>query len=493
MSEPQRTTTDVNRGLAWIGAASSLIGILDLVALLIILNNWISVTDYGIATTVSWLFPILDQATDLGLSAAVIQRDDHTPAKISTVFWINVGLSLICFGILAIVAPVLAHVYGHSIIGWMLVAYGAKLFLQNAYVIPFAMLKRELRFKEVSILRLVANLGEFCAKVGFAWGGFGIWCFVLGPLTRTLIYAIGTQIVHPFMPLFVLRMKEAKDYVSFGLKSSGSQILFFAYTNVDYPIVGYFFGPAALGLYKLAYEIVLDPVRMLSNIVVDIAFPAFAKLRSHMDQLIKLFVSLTKLNLITVMMFSAVVFVGAQDVLDVMFPKADGAIHAMRVLSIVAVLRAVSFVVPPLFDGVGKPERTFTYMVCAAITLPLCFVSFASALGPRLGFEAVAVAWAVGYPVAFGVLIYMAVRTLGWTVGNYVRSVGGVIACMLAAAVAAAIVHWLMPHGSQLAALRLVVTIGVVALVSGLLLAYTQGISLRTMTKSLKAPPPATP
>ena len=74
-------STNVNRGLAWIGVASSLVGVLDLLAILVILNFWISAEEYGIATKCIWIFPILDQATDLGLSAAVIQRDDHSDAE----------------------------------------------------------------------------------------------------------------------------------------------------------------------------------------------------------------------------------------------------------------------------------------------------------------------------------------------------------------------------------------------------------------------------
>src|SRR5688500_7588992 len=103
----KRMSTNVNRGLAWIGIASSLVGILDIVAILIILNNWVSQEQYGIATLVVWIFPILDQATDLGLSAAVIQRDDHNEAKISTVFWINLIVALTMFALLAgVIAPV---------------------------------------------------------------------------------------------------------------------------------------------------------------------------------------------------------------------------------------------------------------------------------------------------------------------------------------------------------------------------------------------------
>ncbi len=117
--------TNVNRGLAWIGVASSLVGVLDLLAILIILNTWISAEEYGIATKCIWIFPILDQATDLGLSAAVIQKDDHDDAKISTVFWINLITAAGLFLILLIVAPIVARdFYGHAIIGWMLIVYG---------------------------------------------------------------------------------------------------------------------------------------------------------------------------------------------------------------------------------------------------------------------------------------------------------------------------------------------------------------------------------
>ena len=54
----------VNRGLAWIGAASSLVGVLDVVATLLILNFWIGTEDYGVVTKCIWIFPILDVATE---------------------------------------------------------------------------------------------------------------------------------------------------------------------------------------------------------------------------------------------------------------------------------------------------------------------------------------------------------------------------------------------------------------------------------------------
>jgi O-antigen/teichoic acid export membrane protein len=480
-------STNVNRGLAWLGFASTAVGLLDLVALLIILNNWISTDEYGIATLCLWMFPVLDQATDLGLSAALIQRDDHTEERVSTVFWVNVLLSSGLFVVLFGVAPIVSKIFGHAIVGYMLLAYGLKLLFQNGYLIPIAMLKRELRFKELAIVKIIANLAEFFGKVGFAWAGFGIWCFVLGPLARTLVYVVGTQLCAPYRPRWLLNLAAAKDYLAFGLRTSGSQILFYFYTNVDYPIVGFFFGEAGLGLYKLAYEVVLEPVRIISNVVVDTAFPAFARLRHSSELLVKQFVSFTKLNLITVMSYAAVVFVAAPDVLAVLFPKMTAAAGAVRILCAVAVLRAVGFVVPPLLDGLGRPERTLTYMTSAAITMPIMYWLGAVALGDAFGFQSVAIAWAVGYPIAFGVLVYMATQTLGWSVAKYLRAVIGVAACLVAAGGVAAAVRYALHD--QPPGIRLLGTAGTVVFASGLLLAYTQGISLRSAMRSMREPP----
>jgi O-antigen/teichoic acid export membrane protein len=483
-------STNVNRGLAWLGFASTAVGLLDMVAYLVIMNNWISTDQLGVATLCLWMFPVLDQATDLGLSAALIQRDDHTEERVSTVFWVNLLLSSGLFVLLFGIAPIVSHIFGHAIIGYMLLAYGAKLLLQNGYLIPMAMLKRELRFKELAIVKILANLAEFFGKVGFAWGGFGIWCFVLGPLARTVVYAVGTQLCAPYRPRWLFKLREAKDYLVFGLRTSGSQMLFYFYTNIDYPIVGFFFGETSLGLYKIAYEVVLEPVRIISNVVVDTAFPAFARLRHSTELLMKQFVSFTKLNLITVMSYAAIVFVAAPDVLAVTFPKMTAAAEAARILCAVAVLRAVGFVLPPLLDGVGRPDRTLTYMTSAAITMPIMYVLGAVTLGGRFDFESVAIAWAVGYPIAFSVLVYITTRTIGWTVRGYLRGIAGVAACLAVAGVVAAGVRYAIDGQSP--AIRLLGTAGTVVFATGLLLAYTQGLTLRSALASMREPPAPT-
>jgi hypothetical protein len=129
-------------------------------------------------------------------------------------------------------------------------------------------------------------------------------------------------------------------------------------------------------------------------------------------------------------------------------------------------------------------------MLSASIVLPLSYLLGALALGPSLGFLSVAAAWAVGYPLAFGVLIWLALQTLDWKAWAFVRSVAGVAACMLGAMlIGMAVRYVLLGHVPSWAVLAIVAVVIVGA--TGLLLAYTQGLSLRTAKRALQGDPTA--
>src|SRR4051812_29849742 len=87
------TRRRVSRGLAWLSLSSSSVGLLDIGAALIILRFWVSPHDYGVAVLATSLFPILEALGDMGMPAALVQRDDdHSTDTLSSVFWASLAL-----------------------------------------------------------------------------------------------------------------------------------------------------------------------------------------------------------------------------------------------------------------------------------------------------------------------------------------------------------------------------------------------------------------
>jgi O-antigen/teichoic acid export membrane protein len=482
----------VNRGLAWVGIGSSMVGLLDLLGYFILVSFWITPEQLGIAILATSLFPVLDIITDLGLTAAVIQREDHTEDRISTVFWLNMFMSIALALVLSFaVGPVLSSWHKEPVLTWMLAAYGGKLVWQNVYFIPYSLMRRELRFKELQILRIVANLAEFGAKIGFAATGFGVWSLVLGPLCRVLVTGVGIQILHPWRPRMVLRVRDALDWTSYGLKTSASRILFHLYSNVDYQVVGYFFGKEANGLYTIASRLVLQPALVISEVVMNVAFPVFSRLKHQREALVEQLIAFTRMNLVVMLGFIGVVLVSAEEVFGVLelFRRKAGehwslAVPAARILCAVAVLRALSFVIPPLLDGINRPLMTLRYMVVASVVLPLLFVLSAVTLGRWIGFESVAIAWAVGYPVAFAALLYMVLHVLELRGRDFARRIMGIPLCAAVAVAASWLVH--LATADLSAGVRFAASAVVMLGVFAALLARYQSITVRSVVRSLR-------
>jgi hypothetical protein len=150
--------------------------------------------------------------------------------------------------------------------------------------------------------------------------------------------------------------------------------------------------------------------------------------------------------------------------------------------------RALGYLGPPLLDGMGYPQRTLRYMVIATFAVPASFVLAAKLLGPSFtsdaSFLSVALAWAIGYPLAFAALAYLVVRTIDLPVGAYVRQSAPIVVCAAAGLAVGFAVDFLTGDASDV--IRLVAIGGSALATIVLLLVTWQKITPRAIAASLK-------
>ncbi len=491
VSAPPPLSTQVNRGVAWAGASQTIIALTDVISQVVVLALWVPTRDFGIAMMAFQLYTLLDTAADLGVTSALIQRDDHTPDRVSTVFWFNVLISSGLFLLLLGLGPLYGALMGHEVVGWLLIAYGGKLLFQNTYAIPFALLRKQLRFGDIAKMRTVAHVAESIGRVVFAAAGITIWCFTLAALTRAVIFGVLMQVRHPFVPKLVFRPREVADYIRFGVRAAASQIIYRLYISTDSTVVGYYFGATANGIYNLALWIVLEAVRTITNVVSDVAFPAFARIRHDREKLAEQFIRFTRLNLVAVLPFLVLVGLVIPEFLAAFYRDQWAPEHlaiatdVARILCLTGSLRAIAFLGPQLLDAIGRPDLTLRYQSFAAIAVPGGFVACAWLLGDALGGpRAVAVGWSVAYPVAFGVLFYLVAVSIKLSIRRTLRACWGIVACCGAGLVAGALA-WPFT-GSLSPGLRMVVEGGVASAVMMVLLSTWQDFGVRAIIRSLK-------
>jgi O-antigen/teichoic acid export membrane protein len=406
----------VTRSTAWVAAASGALGLLDVLSTLLCIRLWVTKADFGAATLAIALFPILDRLGGMGFGAALVRE----PEAEDSVFWLNLATAAAVLAVLLGIRPLLAHAFDPPVVASLIAAYGVRLVIQTGSVVPEARMKRALRFHELSVIRVIAGVAETAVKLALAYGGEHVWCFAAGPIVNTAITTLAIQVRCPWRPRAAFDRAIARRAAGFTAALSGGELLYYIYTSADYLVIGAAFGDAAVGAYRLAYELVIDVVRLVSMITAEVAYPVFVQ--TPRAELAPQFMRFTRQNLYLVAPFLAVVLVAGGPLLELLYgPMPAAAATASRILCIVGALRALGFAIPPLLAALGLTSRVLVYNAIAAVVLPAAFL-----IAARVGtdFTAVAWAWAIGYPIAFAVLLGFALTALPLTLGGYLRALG---------------------------------------------------------------------
>ena len=292
-------------------------------------------------------------------------------------------------------------------------------------------------------------------------------------------------IAHPWRPRGKFRLAGTRAMLSFGFKSTGSQYLQHFYNNISHQVVGFYFGTTALGAYRLAYEIVLYPINWVSNVVAQVAFPAFARVSTRTRDLANQFLQFSRQNLAVALPILVLLLVAAHEFLGTFFPhigkpplpiavdmkawifqgnpkiftvaaQLDHAVALVfpgagdistpvRLLCIVGLLRAIDCLYLPLLDAMGYAGRNFAVAGLAAVVLTTTDIAFAVLLGPHMGFTAVALGRMIGYPIVIGVHAYLALGQLRLTPRAYLGHLAGLVACGAAAIVPGVLLGLVLP------------------------------------------------
>ena len=137
---------------------------------------------------------------DLGLSVATIQRTEINNEQISTLFWINVLLSLGIMLFTIVISPLIAWFYGESKLKAITIAYAAGFLFGGLVVQHEALLRRRMRFLALAVAEVVALVISIVVAITLALNGASYWALVFSQLTLGVIYGLAVWIACGWRP-----------------------------------------------------------------------------------------------------------------------------------------------------------------------------------------------------------------------------------------------------------------------------------------------------
>jgi len=270
-------------GVKWNSVASANNAIVQLIKLMF-LARLLTKQELGLMTVALIVVGLSEIFANLGLNVGMIHQKDVSPKQYSSIFWLNLGLSLLLFGLLWLLSPLLATLYHEPSLHYIIPILGLQLPISAFGKIFHTFKIKELQFKFISIVSIVSVEIGAIATIFLAWHGWGAYSLVFGfllqSLLQQLIYAISG--LKKYKILFYCTLKEIKTMLTIGGFQVGTQVMDYFSSQLDKFIVG-FFGMETLGVYGYAKEFIMRILNTITPIITNVATPAFATFQDQLE------------------------------------------------------------------------------------------------------------------------------------------------------------------------------------------------------------------
>lgn len=383
---------------------------------------------FGLIALAAVFMAFIQVFADQGFAEALVQRDQLEPEHLDTAFWTNIAIglliTLLCIGGAQLIADLFNQPQLTPIIRWLSLSF----LLRALSSVQEAIFRRNLAFKTLAIRSLIAVVVGGVVGVTMALMGLGVWSLVGQQLINSLIQVIVLWIASDWRPGFRFSVSHFKDLFSFGINVVGMNVLDFINSRADDFLIGYFLGPVALGYYSVAYRIMTIVIDLLTNVINQVAIPAFSKLQKEPERLRDAFYTVTKFtSLVSFPIFLGLAALAPELIRLLLGPKWIPSIPVIQVLAFIGLLHSVYYFNATVIMAMGKPSWKLLINFINSIAN---LISFAIAV--QFGIVAVAAAFVIrGYvlsPIEFW-LVGKLIRINAFTyLSNYIAPLAGSLA-----------------------------------------------------------------
>jgi O-antigen/teichoic acid export membrane protein len=374
-------------GLKW--STSARIGrqVLQFITL-IIFARLLNPEDFGLMASALVVIGFVSVFRDLGLSAALIQKQELSDELFSSVFWLSVTTGLIMMLMLIIFSPYIADFYNANALVPILQVLSLSFLFSGFSAVQQALLEKELQFKTISKIELFATFLSAATGITMAILKFGIWSLVLQNLVFTFTVSCLFWIRLSKRPRFFFKWREIKSILNFSANLAGFNILNYFVRNADYILIQKFLGEQQLGYYTLAYRLMLYPLQNVTAVITRVMFPVLSKIQQDNDKFRDIYIKLANsIALLTFPLMLGLIAVSDNFVLVVFGTKWEPVTTLILILAPLGLLQSIYTPAGIIFQAKGRTDWWFRWGV-------LTGVLFVSAFWIGLGWGIIGVAMA---------------------------------------------------------------------------------------------------
>jgi O-antigen/teichoic acid export membrane protein len=245
----------------------------------ILLARLLEPEEFGILGMSMVFISISQVFTDVGFTSGLIQQKDTKDIAYSSVFYINLLISVVLSGVILLTAPLIANFY--EILKVEIILYYLAIIPPIAALgrVQAAILTKQINFKSLTIRDITATLVGGVLGVSAAFLDYGVYSLVIQQIamvtTGTLMLWFSTN----WIPKLEFSTNEIKKLFAFSSFVFLDSVLRQVFNKIDTIFIGKMFSPAMLGFYSRAESLKSQVQTYTTNSLRKVIFPVLSQLQ----------------------------------------------------------------------------------------------------------------------------------------------------------------------------------------------------------------------
>jgi len=325
--------------------------------------------DFGLVAVGLIYVTFIRMLMEQGFGTALIQRENLEDEHLDSAFWLNFAWSIALMGLSFASAGWWAHVNDMPRLERVIQVLSLMIFFEGLGVVQQALMQRQLDYKRLAIRSNLAIVLGGATGVALAVAGAGVWALVAQQLVLEFTFAVTIWVLSTWRPKLRFSRRHARELLGFSSSVFAANVAGFVSRRADALLMGIFFGPVVIGLYRFADRLVDVVLEVTMRPVGMVSLPVLSRLQNDPEALRAAVARCLRTTLLISVPVLLLVLACADEIVGVLGSKWDKSAIALEFLCLVGIGKAIGFFAGPVLFAVGRPRfRAVMLWVLAAVS-----------------------------------------------------------------------------------------------------------------------------
>jgi PST family polysaccharide transporter len=343
-----------------------------------VLSRLLSPEDFGTIAMVTVISGFMSIFADAGIGSAVVQFRDFKGKDHQSLFSLSLLLGVFLAGVLALGSSFVAVFFDNPDLQPVAAVMALAFPCSTLGIVPRGLLQRDMRFREVAVVNIVAAFAAGIVGIVMAFTGWGYWALVVQTLTNSFLSSLAFLVLAKLSPIPHWDFAVIRKIFSYsGNLTLFSMINYWA-RNLDNLLIGKFIGSAPLGFYNRAYQLMMLPLSMLTSVISPVLHSALAEKQNDIPAMYRGYQKVIRLiALISIPGMSFAVIMAPELIRVVWGDQWDQTIPVFAILGLNGLFQPIMSTTGTVFLARNKAHWLFrsgiisTILYCTGIVLGL--------------------------------------------------------------------------------------------------------------------------